>query len=174
MSWPPAKSGRLIIKTSNPSDALRIIPAAYRQHARITQLHKFKSKNIDQVLHDLDLPDVDDEALQQIGEQGMEGGLGERPVRASEIGAEDRGLVDRMLRRVRGQSLSDTADAAALDQVEGTPLPGRLSPEDILRLAGGPLPPEERQKCPRCGAVVSHSESKCPWCSAHLSGAEDR
>jgi hypothetical protein len=43
----------LIIKTSNPKDALRIIPAAYRQHARITKLHKFKSKDIDQVIHDL-------------------------------------------------------------------------------------------------------------------------
>ena len=41
----------LIIKTNNPKDALRIIPAAYRQHARITQLHKFKSKEIDQVVH---------------------------------------------------------------------------------------------------------------------------
>lgn len=129
---------------------------------------------IDQVLQDLDLPAVDDETLQQVGEQGMDSGLGERPVHVSGTSVEDRGLVDRMLRRVRGQSLSDTADPAALDQVEGTPLPGRLSPEDILRLAGGPLPPEERRKCPRCGAVVSRSESKCPWCSAHLSGAEDR
>jgi DNA-directed RNA polymerase subunit RPC12/RpoP len=129
---------------------------------------------IGQVLQDLDLPDADDEARHQLGEQGMDGGLGERPVHASETGAEDRGLVDRVLRRVRGQSLSGIDDPAALDEVEGTPQPGRLSPEDILRLAGGPLPPEERRKCPRCGAIVSRSESKCPWCSAHLSGAEDR
>jgi len=38
----------LIIKTYNPSDAMRIIPAAYRQHAKITQLHKFKDKEIDE------------------------------------------------------------------------------------------------------------------------------
>lgn len=38
----------LIIKTSNPADAMRIIPAAYRQHAKITQLHKFKDKEIDE------------------------------------------------------------------------------------------------------------------------------
>ena len=129
---------------------------------------------IDHVLQDLDLPEVDDEALRQMGEQDMDSGLGERPVPASGTSAGDRGLVDRMLRRVRGRSLSDTADAAALDQVEGTPLPGRLSPEDILRLAGGPLPPEERRKCPKCGAVVARSESKCPWCSAHLFDAEDK
>ncbi|MGD9317824.1 MAG: hypothetical protein PVG56_13380, partial [Anaerolineae bacterium] len=87
---------------------------------------------------------------------------------------EDRGLVDRMLRRVRGEAASDTDDAAALEQIEGLPVPGQLSPEDILRLAGGPLPPEERRKCLKCGAVVSRSESRCSWCSALLPGAEDR
>ena len=42
----------LIIKTSNSADAMRIIPAAYRQHAKITKLHKFKGKDIDQALLD--------------------------------------------------------------------------------------------------------------------------
>ena len=42
----------LIIKTSNSSDAMRIIPAAYRQHAKITKLHKFKGKEIDQEMLD--------------------------------------------------------------------------------------------------------------------------
>jgi hypothetical protein len=40
----------LIIKTGNRADALRIIPAAYRQHAKITRLHKFKGEEIDDVL----------------------------------------------------------------------------------------------------------------------------
>jgi hypothetical protein len=38
----------LIIKTSNRADALRIIPAAYRQSAKITQLHKFTGKEINE------------------------------------------------------------------------------------------------------------------------------
>lgn len=38
----------LIIKTSNRKDALKIIPAAYRQHAKITKLHKFKDREIDE------------------------------------------------------------------------------------------------------------------------------
>ena len=42
----------LIIKTSNSDDVMRIIPAAYRQHARITHLHKLKEKDIDQAMLD--------------------------------------------------------------------------------------------------------------------------
>ena len=42
----------LIIKTSNSADAMRIIPAAYRQQAKITRLHKFKGKEIDQAMLD--------------------------------------------------------------------------------------------------------------------------
>ncbi|MGD9145071.1 MAG: hypothetical protein PVI80_05885 [Anaerolineae bacterium] len=129
---------------------------------------------IDQILHDLDVPDVDDEALQPLGEQSTVSGPSEQLFHTPGTSGEDRGLVDRMLRRVRGEAASDTDDAAALEQIEGLPVPGQLSPEDILRLAGGPLPPEERRKCLKCGAVVSRSESRCSWCSALLPGAEDR
>ena len=38
----------LIIKTENREDALRIVPAAYRQYAKITRLHKFTGKEIDE------------------------------------------------------------------------------------------------------------------------------
>lgn len=40
----------LIIKTSNRSDAMRIIPAAYRQSAKITRLHKFTGKEINEAM----------------------------------------------------------------------------------------------------------------------------
>jgi hypothetical protein len=40
----------LIIKTSNREDALRIIPAAYRQNAKITRLHKFTGREIDETM----------------------------------------------------------------------------------------------------------------------------
>jgi len=51
--------------------------------------------------------------------------------------------------------------------------PGRLSPGEILELAGGPLAPGERRQCPTCLAVVSRTELKCPWCSAPLPAIED-
>ena len=40
----------LIIKTGNRADAMRIIPAAYRQNAKITKLHKFTGKEIDETM----------------------------------------------------------------------------------------------------------------------------
>ena len=44
-----------------------------------------------------------------------------------------------------------------------------LTPEDVIRLAGGALPPAERQNCPKCDAVTSRGAAKCPWCGAPLS-----
>jgi len=40
----------LIIKTENSDDAMRIIPSAYRQNAKITKLHKFTEKEIDETM----------------------------------------------------------------------------------------------------------------------------
>ena len=42
----------LIIKTENREDAMRIVPAAYRQYAKITRLHKFTGKEIDESMLD--------------------------------------------------------------------------------------------------------------------------
>ena len=42
----------LIIKTENREDAMRIVPAAYRQYAKITRLHKFTGKEIDDSMLD--------------------------------------------------------------------------------------------------------------------------
>jgi hypothetical protein len=53
------------------------------------------------------------------------------------------------------------------------PQPGELSLDDVIQLAGGPLPPEERRACPQCGAVVPRSAEKCAWCGAPLSGPGD-
>lgn len=128
--------------------------------------------DIDQLLQDLDLPDLDAETHQESGKQGMVAEMSEQVLRASSTRTEDRGLVDRMLRRVRGESSDDVLDAATLEQLGDLAQPGRLGPEDIIRLAGGPLPPEDRRKCLKCGAVVSRSESRCPWCSASLSDVE--
>jgi hypothetical protein len=42
----------LIIKTENKETALRILPAAYRQNAKITEIHKLTLKEIDQAVMD--------------------------------------------------------------------------------------------------------------------------
>ena len=46
-----------------------------------------------------------------------------------------------------------------------------LSPEEIIELAGGALPEEQRRECPNpsCRAVVSKEAKKCPWCGRSLS-----
>jgi hypothetical protein len=48
--------------------------------------------------------------------------------------------------------------------------PTMPSPEEIIQMAGGPLPPEERHECPECGAIVARTDPKCPWCDAPLPG----
>ena len=44
-----------------------------------------------------------------------------------------------------------------------------LSPDDVIQLAGGPLPPEERRTCPHCEAVIPKGAAKCAWCGSSLS-----
>lgn len=45
---------------------------------------------------------------------------------------------------------------------------GHNGSEKIIELAGKPLPPEERQQCPHCKAIISHHASKCSWCGKSL------
>jgi len=89
--------------------------------------------------------------------------------------AKPKGFLDGLLDRVRGGAAGPDPDAEALilGQEEIQSAAGALSPELILRLAGGPLAPEERRNCPKCDAVVSRRESRCPWCSEILPGVEE-
>ncbi len=83
------------------------------------------------------------------------------------------GFLDGILgRRQRRPAGSDPEDLLA-GQGEIPTAAGALSPELILRLAGGPLAPEERRNCPHCDAVVSRRETRCPWCSTPLVDAGD-
>jgi hypothetical protein len=45
---------------------------------------------------------------------------------------------------------------------------GELTPDEILRLAGNPLPENERRNCPNCDAVVSLESTRCEWCGKAL------
>jgi hypothetical protein len=128
--------------------------------------------DLDQLLRDLDLPNLDDERLRELGQQGLAAGTSERIHQSFVTASGEADWVDRVLGSARDGALDDYADEAELDQIDGLSQPAKWTPEDIIRLAGGPLPPEERRKCLKCGAVVSRTESRCPWCSAPLPGAE--
>lgn len=120
---------------------------------------------LDRILEDVALPDAADE-VQQLARQ--------REIPRRQV--ERRGFLDGLLGRMRGSTTGPDpeAEALVLGQEEAALAAGALSPELILRLAGGPLAPEERRNCPQCHAVVSRREAKCPWCSAPLSDAEGR
>jgi hypothetical protein len=49
-----------------------------------------------------------------------------------------------------------------------------LSPEEIIRLAGGPLPAEERTVCPQCQATISKTAAWCQWCGTRFPDQSDR
>jgi predicted RNA-binding Zn-ribbon protein involved in translation (DUF1610 family) len=86
--------------------------------------------------------------------------------------AERKGLLDGLLGRSRGTALEPEAEDLLTGQERLLSAAGALSPDLILRLAGGPLAPEERRECPQCGAIVSRREARCSWCSAPLQDAE--
>jgi hypothetical protein len=50
--------------------------------------------------------------------------------------------------------------------------PGELSLAEMIDMAGGALPPQDRLECPnpRCGATISKDAAKCPWCGEKLGG----
>lgn len=117
---------------------------------------------LDRVLEDVVLPDAGDQ-LPPPAE-----------VQIPRRQAEPKGFLDGLLDRLRGRTAGPDPEieAMVLGQDEIQSAAGSLSPELILRLAGGPLAPEERRNCPTCGAVVSRGETKCPWCSASLPDVE--
>ena len=45
---------------------------------------------------------------------------------------------------------------------------GELTPDEILRLAGDPLPENKRRNCPKCDAVISRDATRCEWCGKSL------
>lgn len=87
--------------------------------------------------------------------------------------AERRGFLDGLLGRRQRETYEPDAEDLLTGPGEMGAAAGALSPDLILKLAGGPLAPEERRNCPQCDAVVSRHEARCPWCSAALGDAED-
>ena len=122
-----------------------------------------EGNELDRILEEVDLPGAADEVQQPTLRQ-------ETPQRK----AEPKGFLDGLLGRlqIRSTGPDPETEALVLSQEDVASAAGALSPELILRLAGGPLAPEERRNCPQCDAVVSRREAKCPWCSASLPAAE--
>jgi hypothetical protein len=124
---------------------------------------------LDDLLDAVDLPGSDSTGAQP-AEQEIDRNLGGDVARWSERQPGRPGFLERLMgRRQRGRPepgsvVSSLDDDAAVQ-------PGSMNPSDILRMAGGPLPPEERRKCQDCGAVVSRRDARCPWCSASLRDA---
>lgn len=96
---------------------------------------------------------------------GGEPEIPQRPV-------ERKGLINGLLGRFRGNAVEPEPEELLTGQDRLLSAAGALSPDLILRLAGGPLAPEERRECPQCGAIVSRHEARCSWCSAPLPDAE--
>lgn len=46
--------------------------------------------------------------------------------------------------------------------------PDELTPDDIIRMAGDPLPEDKRRNCPKCDAVISLDAKRCEWCGQIL------
>jgi hypothetical protein len=126
-----------------------------------------EAEDIDRVLRELDLPEIGDEVPGQVRPGASVAGASTEGVRSTRPRKGDRSFLDRLLGRPMTRS-EDRELTPDLDRGEEASQSGSLNPEDIIRLAGGPLPEEERRKCPRCGAIVSRSENRCPWCSAQL------
>ncbi len=43
-----------------------------------------------------------------------------------------------------------------------------LTPDDIIRMAGDPLPEDKRRNCPKCKAVIPRDVDRCDWCGQIL------
>jgi hypothetical protein len=70
-----------------------------------------------------------------------------------------------------GKAVQRLTGGRPQERVEAPSMPvaaDELTAADIIQLAGGPLPPEERRTCPHCGATISKAETRCEWCGASL------
>jgi hypothetical protein len=128
---------------------------------------------VDRVLEELALSDLDAETRQQLRILGLDIGPPEPGALPPEVRPEEKGLLDRMVSRLTGSSREGQVSTGSAGRAGPAPRPRQLTPDEIIELAGGPLSPEERRNCPKCGAVVSRSEGRCPWCSEPLPTDEE-
>lgn len=76
-----------------------------------------------------------------------------------------------------GKAVQHLTGGHSEERVAPPPMPvaaDALTAADIIELAGGPLPPEERRTCPHCGATISKAATRCEWCGASLNELENK
>ena len=78
------------------------------------------------------------------------------------------GWLGKAVRRLTGGRPQERVDAPAMPVAAD-----ELTAADIIQLAGGPLPPEERRACPHCGATISKAATRCEWCGASLNAVNE-
>jgi len=111
----------------------------------------------------------DDETAQQPGERQVTALPSQRVV-ASPASAARPGHLGGLLHLLGVQGVSRQAPTGR----GGTsPTQEPLSPDEVIQLAGGPLPPEERRHCPQCEAVIPKDAAKCAWCGTSLEDVEE-
>lgn len=128
---------------------------------------------IDRLLQQLDLSDADEKALKHMEARDADAGTNQGIDASSTARTKDRSLLDRVLGWRKKDAAFSEAQSVLTDQEDALSQAGQLTPEAIIQLAGGPLPPEERRECHNCGAVVPRTEPKCSWCSAPLATLDD-
>jgi hypothetical protein len=162
---------------TDPGEQVR----CYREILRITPgdrqaaawLESLTSKGAEPSTEEDDLEQLlDDVVLPETGDRTP---LPHLDHEAAQWPPEPKGFLNGLLDRLQGRTAGPDPEmeALALGHEEIRSAAGAISPELILRLAGGPLAPEERSRCHKCDAVVSRRDHKCPWCSAILPGAEE-
>jgi len=78
------------------------------------------------------------------------------------------GLLGKVLHFLTGKTPAAITRGAS----PASPAGESLAPDEIIQAAGGPLPPEERRKCPKCGATISKRASRCTWCGTRFEDGE--
>ena len=106
----------------------------------------------------------DDETTQQPGERQVTVLPSQRVV-ASPIPARKPGRKAGLLQLL---GLQGVGQQASTSRGGTSPAQEPLSPDEVIKLAGGPLPPEERRHCPQCEAVIPKDAAKCAWCGTSL------
>ncbi|MGC9358033.1 MAG: hypothetical protein ACP5GX_09205 [Anaerolineae bacterium] len=84
----------------------------------------------------------------------------------SQEGAEERQGCLSLLLRLLGES------RVIVERSRPAP-PAEMDVATIIKAAGGPLPPDERQSCPHCGATIFRQATRCPWCDAWLEKTDE-
>jgi hypothetical protein len=92
--------------------------------------------------------------------------LTNKPIAKPSTGPLREELADSL--RQQGYVISEDAHGVRIGGAPRSHVSGGLSASDVVRMAadldGGPLPAEQRIRCPKCDAVVPRQAARCEWC----------